>query len=130
VLRILSDRPGSSWRPKRATQRHLDILEHGNAVRESLAQTTRPKFLRDAVLQKATFYDLLCVSEAVVRLLELDPGIVRNHPGVPWRRIADMGSILRHEYGRVDARVVWDTITGGDLDDLLRVSAVEIKGHH
>lgn len=31
-------------------------------------------------------------------------------PEIPWRQIAGVGNILRHEYGAINARVIWDII--------------------
>src|SRR5262249_14828987 len=30
-----------------------------------------------------------------------------RHPDIPWRRIAGVGNILRHEYDRIAADVLW-----------------------
>ena len=31
--------------------------------------------------------------------------------GIPWREIAAIGNILRHEYKRVDVVILWDVCT-------------------
>lgn len=115
----MSDRSPASWDPKRRLQRIAHIVEHAEAVREALKRTSHSAFLSDRLLEKASCYDILCISEAVTRLVEMDPGIVARRPSIPWRQIADMGNILRHEYGRFDVQLVWDTVTGSDLEGLL-----------
>jgi uncharacterized protein with HEPN domain len=33
-----------------------------------------------------------------------------RHPGIPWRNVAGIGNVLRHEYGRVAADAMWRII--------------------
>jgi uncharacterized protein with HEPN domain len=48
------------------------------------------------------------VGEAVSRLSE---GFQGQHPDVPWRAIRGMRNLVAHDYGRIDHRVVWNTLT-------------------
>ena len=32
-------------------------------------------------------------------------------PDVPWKRIAGIGSVLRHEYHRISDAVIWNVVT-------------------
>ena len=34
-----------------------------------------------------------------------------NHPEVPWRRVADIGNVLRHAYRSLDPQIVWEVAT-------------------
>ena len=34
-----------------------------------------------------------------------------NYPDIPWREIAGIGNILRHDYDRVDDRILWEIVT-------------------
>jgi uncharacterized protein with HEPN domain len=40
------------------------------------------------------------------------PNAVRTrYPAVPWRRIVGIGNVIRHDYGEIDDRVMWETAT-------------------
>ncbi len=49
-----------------------------------------------------------------------------RHPEVPWRQVADIGNVLRHEYGRIDMTIIWETVTSGQLDALLSAVLAEL----
>lgn len=38
-------------------------------------------------------------------------------PGVPWRRVADLGNHIRHAYHKIDAEILWN-IYESELDAL------------
>lgn len=61
------------------------------------------------------------ISEASRRLPE-DWKAAR--PGIPWRRIADIGNHLRHAYQRVDAEILAGIIETGLADLEAAVDAV------
>jgi len=50
---------------------------------------------------------LLIISEAAIRLKDAADLLC---PGVPWRDIRGIGNWLRHQYHRIDAETVWNTI--------------------
>ena len=83
--------------------------------------------MSDAIVQKAICFDLLCVSEATARLLDLDPGIAQRHGDVPWPQVRAIANVLRHEYHRIDMDIVWDTVKAGDLDSLMAAAARELE---
>jgi uncharacterized protein with HEPN domain len=78
------------------------------------------EFVSDRKTQSAVERELLIIAEASGKLLAIDETIEQRFPQVAWRSVRGIGNILRHEYGRVDAMVVWDTITGEDLHNLER----------
>lgn len=86
-----------------------DIIKHARAASDMLAPLSRSGFLRDEIVQKAVCFDLLCVSEATARLLDLDASIAPRYPDVPWPQVRAIANVLRHEYDRIDLDVVWDT---------------------
>ena len=50
-----------------------------------------------------------------------------RHKEVRWKDIAGIGNVLRHEYQRVDAQIIWKAIK----DDLppLKEALLEMKTH-
>lgn len=54
------------------------------------------------------------ISEASRRL---DPTVKLREPTIPWSDIAGIGNILRHDYDRVDAVILWNILTV-DLPEL------------
>jgi uncharacterized protein with HEPN domain len=111
----------------RRRRRLEDIIKHARASSDMLAPLSQKDFLRDTIVQKAVCFDLLCVSEATARLLDLDAGIAQRYPDVPWPQVRAIANILRHEYDRIDLDVVWDTVTAGDLNSLTAAVTQELK---
>lgn len=48
-----------------------------------------------------------------------------RHPEIPWPRVAAIGNILRHEYERIAADILWNLAHSG-LSDLDRVCRAEL----
>ena len=44
------------------------------------------------------------ISEASRHLSE---GLKQRHPEIPWRKVAGVGNVLRHDYGDIAAPVIW-----------------------
>lgn len=36
--------------------------------------------------------------------------VKERHPHIYWREIAAIGNLLRHEYGRIDDRIMWRVV--------------------
>ena len=85
--------------------RLIDIRDAVAGIRESLAATDLDAFLASWVLQRAVERGLEIVSEAS-RSLPADAKSKTSD--VPWTQIAAIGNILRHEYQRVEPRIVWN----------------------
>lgn len=56
-------------------------------------------------MQRAVERGLEIVSEAT---RGLDAAQKANYPEIPWREIAGLGNILRHEYHRIEPLIVWN----------------------
>jgi uncharacterized protein with HEPN domain len=110
----------------RRARRLEDIVKHARAASDMLAPLTRSDFLRDTIVQKAVCFDLLCVSEATARVLDLDADIAQRYPDVPWPQVRAIANVLRHEYDRIDLDVIWDTVTAGDLTGLIAAVTQEL----
>jgi uncharacterized protein with HEPN domain len=55
----------------------------------------------------------------------LDEGTKERYPKIPWRKVADIGNVLRHAYDQVAADVLWK-LTQEDLGMLLTACRHEI----
>jgi uncharacterized protein with HEPN domain len=50
----------------------------------------------------------------------------QEHPDIPWRKMVDLGNLLRHEYAKVEVGIL-HTIARDDLPALERVCASGVK---
>lgn len=62
---------------------------------------------RDEARYSACMYRILNVAEAA----NFIPQPLRDkYPQIEWRNLIDMGNLLRHQYFRAEADVVWNTV--------------------
>ncbi len=112
---------------RRKHPRYLrDIISYGESIIAKLHGVSFESFARDADLRDLVIYRLQCVSEATKNVLVFDPTIGDRHPEIPWRNVRDIGNLLRHDYENVDAEVVWETVTSGELQALVTVAHAEL----
>lgn len=104
------------WTGSGVKQRLTDIVNAVQHIEDFINGFNEQRFLRDAKTQSAVEYQLLTISEACARILDLREDVRSRFPDVQWTAIRAMANVLRHEYGRVDPNVIWDTVQpGGDL---------------
>jgi len=97
----------------------LDAIEHVNAKMEG---TTLDSFRADLDRRRIVERSLEIISEASRRL----PGEMKDrHPDIPWKKIAGIGNVLRHEYDAVSPRILLD-IAVNDLNSLKTVCRAEL----
>ena len=124
------DDPDGTRRQARAVRkkRHWleDIVSYGKSIVAKLERLTESSFVADADVCDLTYYRLLCVSEAVRNVLQVDPAIVERQPHIPWTAIRALGNILRHEYGGIDPSTIWRTFERGDLAVLIAAAQLEL----
>jgi uncharacterized protein with HEPN domain len=73
---------------------------------------TKAQFLTDGKTQRAVIESIIVMGEAANSVMRLVPSLEQRKPEV-WRHLRDaydMRIVLTHEYFRVDAAVVWDTV--------------------
>ena len=63
----------------------------------------------------AVLYEIVVLGEAARRL---SPEIRSAHPGIPWREIIGMRSVITHGYDQIDDEELWQVVER-DLPDLM-----------
>lgn len=91
-----------------------DIIEEIDLAAQVLAGRSHEQLAADRASLRAIERCVEIVSEAVRHRPE---HLTSVHPGIPWRSIRGVGNNLRHEYGRVDTRLIWQ-IESQSLPDL------------
>jgi uncharacterized protein with HEPN domain len=99
----------------RALERIRHVLERIQKIRRLLDGLTVVQLQEDDDRQAACERYFEVISEASRHVPE--PWQVEFGPSIPWRRIAAIGNIIRHAYGKVDIGILWD-IYKNDLDAL------------
>ena len=96
----------------RVPERLQDIREAIANARVDIGTLSREEYLADGKTQRAVIESLIVIGEAANNLMKLAPVLEQDHPGL-WQSLRDaydMRIVLTHEYFRVDAGVVWDTV--------------------
>lgn len=109
-------------KPRRIPERIEDIREAIGNVRNDLGTLTKEQFLADGKTQRAVIEGIIVIGESANSIMRLDPAIEHRNPD-SWLHLKDaydMRIVLTHEYFRVDASIVWDTIR----NDLPRLEAL------
>jgi uncharacterized protein with HEPN domain len=83
--------------------RLLDMQAQLEAIVAAMAGRDLAALEHDWLLRNAVERGLEIISEAS---RHLDPALTGQHPGVPWRRVADIGNWLRHAYERVEPSLI------------------------
>ena len=83
----------------------LDAIRH---VETFTSGRTLDDYLRDPMLRFAVERGIEIVSEASRHI----PKTLKDRHGhLPWREIAAIGNVLRHDYERVDDRELWKGVS-------------------
>src|SRR5262245_8841260 len=91
-----------------------DIVENIALIRSYTDGFDEERFATESMCRDAVQHCLLRISEAA---RVLGRHAEADIPALPWRDIRALGNRLRHEYQRIDARLVW-RIVENDLDVL------------
>ena len=109
--------------PARSPEPRLkDIIEAIGFIQSDIKNTNYDAFERDRRMKWLVERGLEIISEASRRLPE---DMKARHPQIPWRKVAAIGNVLRHEYGRVAADAMWRIIQD-DLHVLERACREEL----
>ncbi len=84
--------------------RLTNILEAIARIRAVLGDVTLAEFEADWQRQWLVERGFEIISEAS---RHLTPDLKSQHPHIPWRKVADIGNVLRRDYGNVAAPILW-----------------------
>jgi uncharacterized protein with HEPN domain len=101
-----------SKQSRRGPERIQDIREAIGNAKSDLGGLTKAQFIADGKTQRAVIESVIVIGESANSIMRLDPSIEQSSPET-WQHLKDvyeMRIVLTHEYFRVDAAVVWDTI--------------------
>jgi uncharacterized protein with HEPN domain len=101
--------------PARDRQSLEDMLRAARKVREYAAGTTREDLPAIPMRLDAVLFEIVVLGEAARRL---PPELREAHPGVPWREIIGLRSVVTHGYDQVDGDELWQVIER-DLPELI-----------
>jgi uncharacterized protein with HEPN domain len=93
--------------PRSAIPRLTDIIEAIERVRGLVAAMPLDIFEADWQAQWLAERGIEIISEASRHLPD---EMKSRHPEVPWKKVAGIGNILRHDYGNIAAPVIWALI--------------------
>jgi uncharacterized protein with HEPN domain len=99
-----------------------DIVEASEHVRAVLHGVTLDAFEGDWQKRWLVERGIEIVSEASRHLPD---DIKEQHPAIPWRKVAGIGNVLRHNYERIAADVLWK-LAQDDLPALEQVCRDEL----
>lgn len=101
-----------SKQSRRVPERIQDIREALQNVKSDLGTLTKEQFLHDGKTQRAVIEGIIVIGESANTIMRLDPSIEQRNMEA-WqhlRDVYDMRIVLTHEYFRIDASVVWETV--------------------
>jgi uncharacterized protein with HEPN domain len=84
------------------------MIEAMERVRSAISRINLEEFEQRWQHQWLVQRGILIISEAS---RHLSPEVKARHPEIPWTKVAGIGSVLRHDYERVAADVVWKLAT-------------------
>lgn len=84
-----------------------DIRDAIRRIERYTAGKSLAAFRRDELVHDAVERCLEIISEASRRLPE---EMKARHPGIPWRNVAGLGNVFRHEYDAVSTPLVWEIV--------------------
>jgi uncharacterized protein with HEPN domain len=109
---------------KRSVRLRLtDMLDAITGIEATVAEVRFEDYTQSWTMRRAVERGIEIISEASRHLPDELKG---SYPQIYWREIAAIGNLLRHEYGKVDDRIIWRVVEHylpelrGVVVDLLR----------
>jgi uncharacterized protein with HEPN domain len=88
--------------------RLADMIEAMERIRSVIGSISLEEFEQRWEHQWLVQRGVLIISEAS---RHLGAEVKARHPEIPWAKVAGIGSVLRHDYERIAADVVWKLAT-------------------
>jgi uncharacterized protein with HEPN domain len=99
-----------------------DIVDAIGYIRLDLENTSLESFAGDRRKRWQVERGPEIISEASRHLLD---DLKACHPGIPWRKVAGIGNVIRHEYTRVAADTLW-RVAQDELEALEQACRAEL----
>ncbi len=103
--------------------RLTDIVEAIDRVQDVMGGMPIDQFETDWRAQWLVERGVEIISEASRHLTS---DLKARHPDIPWRKVAGIGNVLRHDYGNVAAPILW-ALVRDNLPLLGQVCREELK---
>jgi uncharacterized protein with HEPN domain len=84
-----------------------DMLEAIEGIEITVVVMTFPEYEGSWQVRRAVERGVEIISEASRHVPE---ELKQRYPHIYWREIAGIGNLLRHEYGRIDDRIMWRVV--------------------
>lgn len=86
----------------------LDMLESAQAVHRYVGGKSKATFMADDLLRDAVERRIEIIGDAARFVSD---AVKASHIQIPWRKIMGTRHVLAHDYGEVDAEIVWPIAT-------------------
>lgn len=93
--------------PRSVLLRLVDIRDAISGIRDVAAGATFDGFANSWGMHRAVERGLEIISEASRHIPD---DLKALAPGIPWRQIAAIGNLLRHDYQRADMMATWNIV--------------------
>ena len=84
-----------------------DILDAISGIEGAVADKIFHDFESDWLLRRGVERAIEIISESSRRI---PPALKDTRPEIPWRDVATIGNILRHEYHSIAAPIIWGVV--------------------
>jgi uncharacterized protein with HEPN domain/predicted nucleotidyltransferase len=84
-----------------------DILEAVEGIESTVLGMTFAEYQQSWQVRRAVERGVEIISEASRHVPD---ELKQRYPHIYWREIAGIGNLLRHEYGRIDDRIMWRVV--------------------
>jgi uncharacterized protein with HEPN domain len=111
---------------RRIKARLDDILEAISGIQATTHGVSFTEYAAAWHLCRATERGIEIISEASRSIPE---ALKAFRPEIPWRQLADIGNLLRHEYQRVEPLIIWNIVQEHlpPLEEAIKAISAEIE---